>query len=99
MTTKASYEERGSDWSHQVSATGTIRWLQRDQILPLSAKGVACETSLPPPFLHTASNQKLDSGKAWEQGYMYFPLMLDTATTHHKYLKGYITAYKNFHPT
>jgi len=24
---------------------------------------------LPPPFLHTASNQKLDSGKAWERGY------------------------------
>ena len=23
---------------------------------------------LPPPFLHTASNQKLDGGKAWEPG-------------------------------
>ena len=24
---------------------------------------------LPPPFLHTASDQKLDDGKAWERGY------------------------------
>ena len=38
------YKERGSDRSHQVSAVGTARWLQRDQTLPLSAKGVACET-------------------------------------------------------
>ena len=29
------YEERGSDWSHQVSAVGTTRWLQHDQTLPL----------------------------------------------------------------
>jgi len=43
MTTDAIYEERGSDWSHQVSAMGTTRWLQCDQTLPLSAKGVACE--------------------------------------------------------
>ena len=27
-------------------------------------------TSLPPPFLHTVSDQKLDSRKAWEQGYV-----------------------------
>ena len=45
MTTDAIYEERGSDWSHQVSAVGTTRWLQRDQTLPLSAKGVASETT------------------------------------------------------
>ena len=38
------YEERGSDWSHQVSAVVTTQWLQRDQTLPLSANGVACET-------------------------------------------------------
>ena len=38
------YEEHGSDWSHQVSAVGTTRWLQRDQTLYLSVKGVACET-------------------------------------------------------
>ena len=44
MTTNAIYEEHGSDWSHQVSAVGTTRWLQHDQTLPLSAKGVACET-------------------------------------------------------
>ena len=25
---------------------------------------------LPPPFLHTASDQKLDGGKAWKQGYI-----------------------------
>ena len=37
-------EERGSDWSYQVSAVGTTRWLQRDQTLPLFAKGVACKT-------------------------------------------------------
>ena len=46
MTTDAIYEERGSDWSHQVSAVGTTQWLQRDQTLPLSVKGVACETTL-----------------------------------------------------
>jgi len=44
MTTDAIYEERESDWSHQVSVVGTTQWLQRDQTLPLSAKGVACET-------------------------------------------------------
>ena len=44
MTTDAIYEERGSDWSQQVSVVATTRWLQRDQTLPLSAKGVACET-------------------------------------------------------
>jgi len=43
MTTDAIYEKRGSDWSHQVFVMGTTRWLQRDQTLPLSAKGVACE--------------------------------------------------------
>ena len=47
MTTDAIYEERGSDWSHQVSAVGTTQWLQRDQTLPLSAKGVACEIKAP----------------------------------------------------
>ena len=25
---------------------------------------------LPPPFLHTASDQKLDGRKAWERGYL-----------------------------
>jgi len=44
MTTDAIYKERGPDWSHQVSAVGTSRWLQCDQNVPLSAKGVACET-------------------------------------------------------
>ena len=43
MTTDAICEERGSDWSHQVSAMGTTQWLQCDQTL--SAKGVACETN------------------------------------------------------
>ena len=45
MTMDAIYEERGSDWPHQVSAVGTTRWLHRDQTLPLPAKGVACETT------------------------------------------------------
>ena len=31
----AIYEERGSDWSRQVSAMVTTRWLQCDQTLPL----------------------------------------------------------------
>ena len=44
MTTDAIYEERGSDWSQQDLVMGTTRWLQNDQTLPLSAKGVACET-------------------------------------------------------
>jgi len=30
MTTNAIIEERGSDWSHQVSTLATTRWLQRD---------------------------------------------------------------------
>ena len=46
MTTDAIYEECGSDWSHQVFVVETTRWLQHDQTLPLSAKGVACETNL-----------------------------------------------------
>ena len=45
MTTDAIYKEHGSDWSHQVSVVATTRWLQRDQTLPLSAKGVACKTN------------------------------------------------------
>ena len=44
MTMDAIYEEHGPDWSHQVSVMATTQWLQRDQTLPLSAKGVACET-------------------------------------------------------
>ena len=44
MTTDAVYKEHRSDWSHQVSALATTRWLQHDQTLPLSVKGVACET-------------------------------------------------------
>ena len=44
MTTDAIYEEHRSDWSNQVSVVVTTRWLQRDQTLPLSVKGVACET-------------------------------------------------------
>ena len=44
MTTNVLYEERKSDWLHQVSAVATTRWLQRDQTLPLSVMGVACET-------------------------------------------------------
>ena len=45
MTTDVIYEERRSDWSHQVSVVVTTRWLQHDQTLPLSAKGMACETN------------------------------------------------------
>ena len=46
ITTDAIYEERGSDWSHHVSAVATIWLLQCDQTPPLSAKGVAYETGL-----------------------------------------------------
>ena len=42
----AIYEEHGSHWSQQVSAVATTQWLQRDQTLPFSEKGVACETIL-----------------------------------------------------
>ena len=45
MTTDAIYEERGFDWSHQVSAMGTTWWLHCDQTHPLSVRGVACKTS------------------------------------------------------
>ena len=44
MTMDGIYEEHRSDWSRQVSAVVTTRWLQCDQTLPLSVKGVACET-------------------------------------------------------
>ena len=33
MTTDAIYEERGSDWSHQVSVVGTTRRLQRAKVM------------------------------------------------------------------
>ena len=39
MTTDAIYQERGPDWSRQVSVVATTRWLQRDQTLPLSCEG------------------------------------------------------------
>ena len=44
MTTYAIHDECRSDWSHQVSAVATTQWLQHDQTLNLSAKGVACES-------------------------------------------------------
>ena len=44
MTTDAIGKEHRYDWSHQVSGVGTTLRLQRDQTLPLFAKGVACET-------------------------------------------------------
>ena len=44
MTTYAIHDECRSDWSHQVSAVAIIRWLQHDQTIPLSAKGVTCKT-------------------------------------------------------
>ena len=60
MTTDAICEERGSDWSHQVSVVATTQWLQCDQTLPLSVKGVACKSisdvedlALPLPHTHT----------------------------------------------
>ena len=48
VTMDAHYEERGFEWSHRVFVVATTRWLQRDQTLPLSAKGVACETRSEP---------------------------------------------------
>ena len=44
MTADAIYKKHRSNWSHQVSVMGTTQWLQRGQTLPLSVKGVACET-------------------------------------------------------
>ena len=44
MTADAIYKEHRSNWSHQVSVMGKTQWLQRGQTLPLSVKGVACET-------------------------------------------------------
>ena len=37
MTMDAIYKERGSDWSHQVSAMVTTRRLQHDHTLPLKS--------------------------------------------------------------
>ena len=48
----AIYEECRSDWSHQVSVVVTTRWLQYDQTLAPSAKGVACETTLEPVSIY-----------------------------------------------
>ena len=63
MTTDAIYEERGSDWSHQVSAVGTTQWLQHDQTLPLSAKGVASKPTFPPdPVQSKWSRVKTEPG-------------------------------------
>ena len=45
MTTDAIYKEHGFHWTQQVSAVATTQWLQCDQTLPLSVKGVACETT------------------------------------------------------
>ena len=56
MTTDAIYEERRSHWSLQVSAMAITRWLQCDQTLPLSAKGVACETIDQLMISHTVYN-------------------------------------------
>ena len=53
MITDAIYKKCGSDWSHQVSALATTQWLQCDLTLPLSAKGVACETNLDTRYLAT----------------------------------------------
>ena len=44
MTTDAICEECGSDWSNQVSVVATTQWLQCDQTLSHSVKGVACES-------------------------------------------------------
>ena len=37
-------QKHRSRWSHHISATVTNQWLQCDQILPHSAKSVACQT-------------------------------------------------------
>ena len=60
------YEERGSDWSHQVSAVATTRWLQRDQILSLRRVRLArlgviahkCRSLELAVFLHTGMQRK-----------------------------------------
>ena len=52
--------ECGSDWSHQVSAAATTRWLQHDQTLSLSAKGMACKTKDVYPSLY------LEDLKGWD---------------------------------
>ena len=45
MTTDAIYKKRSrSHWLQQVSAVETTQWLQCDQTLPLTVKGVACAT-------------------------------------------------------
>ena len=57
MTTDAIYKECKSDWSHQVSVLAPTRWLQGDQILPLSVKEVTCERTV------TQSVRTLNYGK------------------------------------
>ena len=44
MTTDAIYKERGSDWSHQVSAVRQLNGCSVTRPF-LSAKGVACKTT------------------------------------------------------
>jgi len=45
MTADAIYKEHRSYWLQHISAMGTTRWLQHDQSLPLSGKGVASKTT------------------------------------------------------
>ena len=59
MTTDMIYEERGSDWSHQVFTVGTTRLLQHYQTLSLFAKGVACKTKCPIHILRSACHYRL----------------------------------------
>ena len=58
MTTDAICEERGSDWSHQVSVVATTQWLECDQTLCEgcgSRKYERCEDVALPLPTHTST--------------------------------------------
>ena len=69
MAMDAIYEERGSDWSLQVSALATTQWLQCDKMFPFSAKDAACETNphcranfIPFAYMHHQSRLMAPTG-------------------------------------
>ena len=79
-TSKSShcYKARTMIPKWQFQLYHTVQWqltsllisamFQKNLSLPQIA--VTCSYRPPPPFLHTASDQKLEVGMAWERGYM-----------------------------
>ena len=63
---------------YQVSVVATTRWLQRNQTLPLSAKGVACETSRVSCFMLLCMQDQLKESEVLQGdlGCLFYRLVL-----------------------